>query len=130
MRKFQDKTCSAYDTRELKREEAARIRQTTSRATTSREPVFQGAAGAARTAIPAHSSMIVGNVAPSNPNKAKGRQPKTLNLNTYKDHSLGDYVDTIRRNGTVDSYSTESVNGYSFSNCLCSGAYPHSTRWS
>lgn len=38
-----------------------------------------------------------------------GRRRKTLNLNTYKMHSLGDYVETIRRNGTTDSYSTEPV---------------------
>jgi hypothetical protein len=36
-------------------------------------------------------------------------QPKTLNLNTYKIHALGDYVSTIREFGTTDSYSTETV---------------------
>ena len=45
----------------------------------------------------------------SKPKKSASRLPKTLNLNTYKDHSVGDYVDSIRRYGTVDSYSTESV---------------------
>lgn len=56
---------------------------------------------------------------PANKNEAKkvnlkqkstGRLYKTLNLNTYKDHSLGDYVESIRQNGTIDSYSTELVN--------------------
>ena len=42
------------------------------------------------------------------------RQPKQLNLNTYKYHALGDYVHTIRRFGTTDSYSTQPV---SFSWC-------------
>ena len=37
------------------------------------------------------------------------RQPKQLNLNTYKYHALGDYVRTIRRFGTTDSYSTQPV---------------------
>jgi len=37
------------------------------------------------------------------------RKPKQLNLKTYKYHSLGDYVETIRRFGTTDSYSTQSV---------------------
>lgn len=37
------------------------------------------------------------------------RRPKTFNLQTYKFHSLGDYVKTIRRYGTCDSYSTEIV---------------------
>jgi hypothetical protein len=37
------------------------------------------------------------------------RRPKTFNLQTYKFHALGDYVKTIRRYGTCDSYSTEIV---------------------
>jgi len=37
------------------------------------------------------------------------QRPKTLNLNTYKWHALGDYADTIRNFGTTDSYSTEPV---------------------
>lgn len=48
------------------------------------------------------------------PNKVTGQQRKTLNLNTYKDHALGDYVETIRHYGTVDSYSTESVSTHLF----------------
>jgi hypothetical protein len=35
------------------------------------------------------------------------RRPKKFNLQTYKFHSLGDYVETIRKYGTTDSYSTE-----------------------
>jgi len=31
---------------------------------------------------------------------------------TYKYHALGDYVDTIRRFGTTDSYSTQPVSVY------------------
>ncbi|KJA15800.1 hypothetical protein HYPSUDRAFT_148660 [Hypholoma sublateritium FD-334 SS-4] len=86
LRKFQADTCSAYDTRELDREMAARVRQTASNsATTAPKP------------------------ATLKPTKSAGRQHKTLNLNTYKDHSLGDYVESIRRHGTVDSYSTESM---------------------
>jgi hypothetical protein len=40
---------------------------------------------------------------------ATGRRFKKFNLNTYKHHALGDYVETIRRFGTTDSYSTEPV---------------------
>ena len=40
---------------------------------------------------------------------------KGFNLNTYKLHSLGDYVETIRRYGTTDSYSTQLVS-WKFSN--------------
>jgi hypothetical protein len=39
----------------------------------------------------------------------ESRQLKTLNLNTYKIHALGDYVSAIRSYGTTDSYSTETV---------------------
>ncbi|KJA12764.1 hypothetical protein HYPSUDRAFT_210144 [Hypholoma sublateritium FD-334 SS-4] len=53
-------------------------------------------------ASPSHAGT-----AASKAKSAVGRQPKHLNLKTYKDHSLGDYVESIRRNGTVDSYSTE-----------------------
>lgn len=43
--------------------------------------------------------------------KAGAHPPKKkkLNLNTYKFHSLGDYVSTIRLFGTTDSYSTQVV---------------------
>lgn len=37
------------------------------------------------------------------------RKPKTFNLNTYKNHALGDYANTIRKYGTSDLYSTELV---------------------
>ena len=45
---------------------------------------------------------------PRGPDARKGGSPKkkTLNLNTYKFHALGDYVATIRLFGTTDSYST------------------------
>jgi hypothetical protein len=82
-RDFQMKVCPAYATRELKREEEARkrrqIRTDTSRQAT---PHFAG---------------------------NNGRTRKIFNVETYKFHALGDYVETIRRYGTTDSYSTELV---------------------
>jgi hypothetical protein len=42
-------------------------------------------------------------------NEATGRRPKMLNLQTYKVHALGDYVATIKRFGTTDSYTSEIV---------------------
>jgi hypothetical protein len=39
------------------------------------------------------------------------RQKKTFNINTYKHHALGDYVEAIQTYGTCDSYSTEPVCG-------------------
>lgn len=44
--------------------------------------------------------------------KAPRRRRKTMNLDTYKVHALGDYVETIRTYGTCDSYSTERVRKY------------------
>lgn len=47
------------------------------------------------------------------------RRRKTLNLQTYKYHSLGDYPAMIRRFGTCDSYSTELVSYPSFQAPRC-----------
>jgi len=41
-----------------------------------------------------------------------GRKKKALNLNTYKFHSLGDYVRTIKLFGCTDSFSTQLVSGH------------------
>jgi hypothetical protein len=38
-----------------------------------------------------------------------GRRRCTLNLDTYKMHSLGDYVRSVEEFGTTDSYSTQIV---------------------
>jgi hypothetical protein len=40
---------------------------------------------------------------------SKDPKVKKLNLSTYKWHALGDYVNTIRRYGTTDNYSTQTV---------------------
>lgn len=40
---------------------------------------------------------------------ASSRKKRPLNLNTYKFHSLGDYVRTIRLFGSTDNYSTLTV---------------------
>jgi len=42
-----------------------------------------------------------------------GAQQRGLNLSTYKLHALGHYPDTIRRFGTTESYSTQTVRPYS-----------------
>jgi len=41
--------------------------------------------------------------------RPRGPLKKVLNLRTYKFHALGDYVQSIRLFGTVDSYSTQLV---------------------
>jgi len=49
--------------------------------------------------------------APKAPTGRSTRRRKTLNINTYKAHSLGDYTKHIRMYGTTDGYSTEPVRG-------------------
>jgi hypothetical protein len=83
LRDFESTTCSVYKTRELKKEMNARKR---------RDCVKKGSF----TGKP-HSQPTA------------ERQFKTLNLRTYKFHSLGDYVSTIKRFGTTDSYTTSIV---------------------
>jgi hypothetical protein len=79
IREFEEKTCAMYQTQELEREQAARYRR--------RETAIGGLSAA--------------------PNDK--RKTRHLNLETYKLHALGDYVATIRRFGTTDSYSTQPV---------------------
>ena len=103
LRNFQEKTCSAFDTKALKREKATGERQagaTSSTQTRKGKSVKKSGKTAERTGTA---------TATSKPSTSKGRIFFFLNLNTYKDHSLGDYVETIRQYGTTDSYSTESV---------------------
>lgn len=40
---------------------------------------------------------------------SSGQKRRSLNLNTYKFHSLGDYVRTIKLFGCTDSFSTQLV---------------------
>ena len=86
IRAFANKLCPLYDTRELPREEAARVR---------------------RRAKKAAQKGSDANV-PSSTGKS-GRLQKLFNLITYKLHALGDYVAHIIRFGTTDSYSTQTV---------------------
>jgi hypothetical protein len=83
LRKFRDVTCASFHTFELPNETAARQRRAMDLSSTS-----ASTAGSSRSAT---------------------RKPKTLNLNTYKFHAMGDYVDTIRTFGTTDSYTTQIV---------------------
>jgi hypothetical protein len=82
LRHFTTKTCAAFKTEELPREAKARKR---------RQAKIQ--AGRTKSGTEGNGSC----------------RTKTFNLQTYKYHALGDYVDTIRRYGTTDSYSTEVV---------------------
>ena len=80
LRAFQRDTCAGFETLELKREAEARKRRE------------------------AKQGPVLGTVSSSTtPNQ---RRRKTLNLQTYKVHALGDYVSTIRMFGTTDSYTS------------------------
>jgi hypothetical protein len=85
MRAFVANTCPKFVTKELKREVQCRQRRENQSQTST-------------TLSSAHA----------NPTKAT-RRPKTLNLQTYKLHALGDYTSSIRKYGTTDSYSTQPV---------------------
>jgi hypothetical protein len=85
LRDFENETCSVYKTHELKREAAVRKRRQSKKGPTA-----------------GSSAMTDGQA-------AKQRRPKTLNLQTYKTHSLGDYVATIKQYGTTDSYTSAIV---------------------
>ena len=78
---FHDKICPKFQTQELPREAAARQRCT--------QKNHQSGANT----------------------ETNNQEPylKNFNLETYKYHSLGDYVATIHRFGTTDSYSTTTV---------------------
>ncbi|KIK35492.1 hypothetical protein CY34DRAFT_16981 [Suillus luteus UH-Slu-Lm8-n1] len=79
LRKFRDFTCAAFATVELLKERAARERK----ATRERLDTNNADAGSG------------------------GRKAKKFNLNTYKFHAMGDYFQSIRLFGTVDSFTTQ-----------------------
>ena len=81
LHEFKSTTCPAFETQELSREMKARERRESKKPSSS--------------------------TTPSGPQK--GHRPKTFNMQTYKCHSLGDYVFMIKRYGTTDSYTTAIV---------------------
>jgi hypothetical protein len=99
IRTFQEKTCAAFSTHELEREQSARLRR--------QDKVKKAAAGTNSNAQKGKKATTKTNPQPQK--SSSGRQPKQFNLKTYKYHALGDYCNTIRRFGTTDSYSTQPV---------------------
>jgi hypothetical protein len=115
VRMFKKRTCAEFATRELQRESAARARRQ-NRTSQLRNPNTQAEQRSdvntsASLPISASGSQAVSpnHNAVSGNSHSGTRRLKTLNLNTYKWHALGDYADTIRNFGTTDSYSTEPV---------------------
>ena len=107
-RKFTDQTCPAFDTRELRREEDVRNRRAEKEKDKARKEQAQGPNSSLNPpGLPpkeSHSSVETTTAITS-----ALRKKKQFNLQRYKYHALGDYVETIRRYGTTDSYSTEPV---------------------
>lgn len=105
--RFSRVTCAFYPTMELPGEVAARGRREArqkAKAGAPDEPVAPASSGSPVYTSPVTASPVTASKAP-----AKERKKKHFNLWTYKVHSLGDYVRTIRRFGTTDSYSLQIV---------------------
>lgn len=93
IRYFAKHTCSKFKTKELPSEEAARGRRKARKAATKAKKTGGAASPPS----------------PTDKDSSKASKFKLFNLLTYKGHSLGDYVRTIRFLGTTDSYSTQPV---------------------
>lgn len=96
LRKFTKKTCSAFQTNELPKEEAARARRK-AKAPKSSSTTKKGQAGKS-----------------GKKSEAKRSRLKTFSLFTYKLSALGDYIWAILLYGTTDGYSTQIVSFDSF----------------
>ncbi|KAG2029817.1 hypothetical protein BDR03DRAFT_1017918 [Suillus americanus] len=109
---FKEQVCSAYNTQELDREADARARQQVKEAGQRVEIGRSNGKGQGDTAQQPKTGANTKGKQKASPELGAPlpRQPKrkrSFNLNTYKFHALGDYVASIRRFGTTDSYSTE-----------------------
>ncbi|KAJ7794008.1 hypothetical protein B0H14DRAFT_2924591, partial [Mycena olivaceomarginata] len=98
MRDFKNTTCAQFETFELRQEVAARGRREIR--TAKAGATADGLASASAEGRPAPD------VAPAAPTQTR-KKKKTLNLNTYKWHALGDYITTILLFGPTDGYSTQ-----------------------
>ena len=98
---FTSETCTAFSTKELCHKAEARTR------CQSRETLLKQGTPSSRE---------------NNTQAPAARRVKTLNLQTYKLHALGDYTELIRTYGMTDSYSTQPVS-YECS-LLCSSSKP------
>jgi hypothetical protein len=104
---FMEITCQAIETVETTKEYAARLKRAAKKAKKpSSDPPPQG-----QNDDPSAHGIQAGVSIPlsTSGTLAKGKLPKSLNIQTYKYHSLADYADHIRRFRTTDSYSTERV---------------------
>lgn len=108
---FKAKVCSAYRTQELDREVESRTHRQAKEAAKRAEKCTVDSIGQApRAGANAKGKQKVNPEQPQGaPSLRQPRKKKSFNFQTYKFHALGDYVASIRRFGTTDSYSTEPV---------------------
>lgn len=100
VRKFETVTCTAYDTKELPRETAARGRREAAAAAKTGD----------KTSASGRSKGKGKAAAPKAPRKPSGSSWHVkFQASTVKWHSFGDYVAYIRAYGTLDVSSTQSV---------------------
>jgi hypothetical protein len=110
-RAFANKICPSFDTRELKREAAARRRRQAKGAESS------------RTTRSTEKHL--------KEQREEPPQRRIFSLRSYKYHSIGDVSNTIREYGTSDSFSTEPVRiGDAFTSICYSYSFSFRASWS
>lgn len=140
LRYFAEETCGHFKTVELDSEYSARARATARRenakpkanqgsdsaapqpSTHSAVEQAENMAGAAPSTTPSNIPTETGALHEEPPAKSTGRRVVVYNLETFKNHSIGDCAKHIRRFGTTDSYCTRSVSCTCFGFCLRGGA--------
>ncbi|KAJ2911509.1 hypothetical protein MD484_g8905, partial [Candolleomyces efflorescens] len=106
LRQFVSTMCAEVETKELAREFDARTRREA-----KKQQKMAVVKGAKRQKI-SHPSDVETSGEPDSDKKPSGKQPKTLNLQTYKFHALGHVVRTIKRFGMTDNTSTQLSESY------------------
>ncbi|THG93149.1 hypothetical protein EW026_g8011 [Hermanssonia centrifuga] len=99
--------CSAFVTRELPREEAARGRRKAATKVTASGGTQRKSKGKARATKSTETEFGTATVIEGS---SGGPHIKAFSLSTYKLHALGDYPNMVHSFGTTDNYSTQWAN--------------------
>jgi len=117
-RPFNKHTCPAFDIKELRREvDARKCRQ-------AKQASANGASNSSNLNFKPSASNLTSKA------EADGPLPRTLSIDTYKHHFLGDYPKAIRQIGTIDSISTEPVRAFATYNEFGALTYHFRVNWS
>lgn len=108
IRRFVTSVCEDFDTGDLPQEESARGRLKAAMT----EKAKSKAALQTKSAAPKPAGTNT-QKKDKNTTAEPKKKRREFNLKTYKLHALGDYVETIIRFGTTDSYSTQLVSMFS-----------------